>query len=330
VRDVLTAGNGAAQFSIASNGTLTYVAGNATPTEHEVVWVDPTGRVDTLLDGRMYEDPRLSPDGTQLAFTSAEGANLDIWVRDLRRGSNARVTSHPGEDFEPVWSPDNVRLAFASEIDEDPGNPGPGLAWIAGSGARPEQLLRSPGFGNWEFPVSWSPDGQWLMFARTRLGTSRDLVLLPTSGSREPTVFLETPADESGATFSPTGGWIAYASDETGQAEVYVRPFPGPGAPITISTGGGNEPRWSRDGSELFYRSGNRMMAVTIAGGGELKPGSPTTLFEGSFEMKGYGGGSANYDVGRDGRFVMVRRKNQLRQSAIHVVLNWPRALWNE
>lgn len=248
-------------------------------------------------------------------------------MRDLGRGSNTRVTTHPGEDFEPVWSPDGTRLAFASEINEDADNPGPGLAWLASVGGQPERLLRSPGSGNWEFPMSWSPDGQWVAFAQTRAGTSRDIVLLPTSGARQPTGFLATPADEAGATFSPDGRWIAYVSDETGQPETYVRPFPGPGAPLTISTGGGVEPRWARDGRELYYRSGNRMMAVKVENDGALAPGAPTALFEGRFEMKGYGGSSANYDVARDGRFVMVRRKNPITPTVIHVVLNWPRAL---
>jgi hypothetical protein len=152
-------------------------------------------------------------------------------------------------------------------------------------------------------------------------------MLLPTGGARQPTVFLGTPADEAGATFSPDGRWIAYVSDDTGQSEVYVRPFPGPGAPLTISTGGGVEPRWARDGRELYYRSGNRMMAVKVESGGALAPGAPTALFEGRFEMKGYGGSSANYDVARDGRFIMVRRKNPITATVIHVVLNWPRAL---
>jgi Tol biopolymer transport system component len=275
----------------------------------------------------MYEDPRLSPDGRRLAFASFEGANSDVWVRDLARGSNARVTTHPGEDFEAVWSPNGMRLAFASEIEEDAENPGPGLAWVTDIGQRPERLLQSPGFGNWEFPTSWSPDGRWLLFARTRVGTSRDLVLLPTAGARIPTVYLETAADEGGATFSPDGRWIAYISNETGRYEVYVRPFPGPGTPVTISAGGGVEPHWSGDGRELFYRTGNRMMVVTISGGAAS---APTTLFEGRFEMNGYGGSSANYDVAPDGRFVMIRRKNPLTPTAIDVVFNWPRALGNE
>lgn len=154
---VMTAANGAAQFTVAANGMLAYIAGDSRPTQHELVWVDRTGRTQSLLDdGRTYEHPRLSPDGTQLAFTSPEGANFEVWIRDLIRGSNTRVTTHPDEDFEPVWSPDGKRLVFASEIDEEP--PNPGLAWIAGIGDRPERLLRSPET-DWEFPVSWSPDG---------------------------------------------------------------------------------------------------------------------------------------------------------------------------
>jgi Tol biopolymer transport system component len=152
-------------------------------------------------------------------------------------------------------------------------------------------------------------------------------MLLSTTGARQPTVYLETPADESGATFSPDGRWIAYVSDETGRHEVYVRPSPGPGAPITISVGGGIEPRWSRNGRELFYRNGNRMMAVTIGGDAALVASAPATLFEGRYETKDFGGSSANYDLAPDGRFVMIRRKNPLTPTTIDIVFNWPRAL---
>lgn len=170
------------------------------------------------------------------------------------------------------------------------------------------------------------------MFAATKArrgDVSRDIFLLPTAGTREPTAFLETPADEAAAAFSPGGRWIAYVSNETGREEVYVRPFPGPGAPATISTDGGVEPRWARNGRELFYRSGNRMMAVRIGDGSGFVASAPTPLFEGRFEMKGYGGSLANYDVSSDGRFVMVRRKNPVTPTVIHIVFNWPRALEN-
>src|SRR5688500_2765246 len=145
LRGVVSASNGASQYAVARNGTLAYIRGSMAPTQHELVWVERSGRPEILLDdGRVYEDPRLSPDGERLAFTTADGANFDVWVRDLKRGSNTRVTTHPGEDFEPVWSPDGSRLTFASEVDERTEDPGPGLAWVTGLGNPPGRRLQSP------------------------------------------------------------------------------------------------------------------------------------------------------------------------------------------
>jgi serine/threonine-protein kinase len=335
---VMNHGNGAAQFALSSNGTLAFVTGDTTLAQHELVWVDRRGRAETLLDeGRPYQDPRLSPDEQRLAFMTADGPNLDVWIRDLTRGSNSRVTVHPGEDFEPVWSPDGKRLALASEIGEDPENPGPGLAHVPGTSERPEGLFRTPGFGNWEFPSSWSPDGRWLAFSRTIAtrdsrpstagGVSRDIWILPMTAPGEPQQFVGTPFDEEAPMFSPDGRWMAYSSNDTGRPEVYVRPFPGPGLPLTISTEGGVEPRWSRNGRELYYRHGSKLLAVTVTTGASFAASAPVTLFEGHFELKEYGGGTANYDVSRDGRFLMVRRKNPQVPTVIDVVFSWPDAL---
>jgi len=327
---VMSGDNGNAQFTISTNDTLAYVAGGLTPRDHELVWVDREGGTETLADvGGTFSGPRLSPDGTQLALSIEDGANLDIWLLDLMRlPALARVTSHPGEDFSPVWDPIGGRLAFASEIGEDTGELGPGLAWIEGSSEHPEQLLQTPGMGDWDFPSSWSPDGQWLAFSATRGGASEDIYLLPVGDEREPVAFLTTPASEFAGMFSPNGQWIAYVSDESGRYEVYMRPFPGPGSRIQISTKGGVEPLWSRDGRELFYREGNRMMSVSLSVGSALEVSAPETLFEGRFEYALSGGRTANYDVSLDGsRFVMVRRKNPVTPTVIQVVFNWSEQL---
>jgi dipeptidyl aminopeptidase/acylaminoacyl peptidase len=259
-----------------------------------------------------------------LAVASFEGPNLDVWRLDIQRKTLPRVTTHPGEDFSPVWSNDG-RLALASEVGEEKDKPGPGLAWIAGNGAL-ESLLHLP--DEWECPSSWSPDGKWIAYLRThRAHLSHDIMLFPVGG-RQPVAFSEGPGNRYGAMFSPDGHWIAFVSDESKRPEVYAARFPGPGKRLQISTDGGLEPVWARNGRELFYRQGNKLMAVAFRDGSIESPSAPYPVFEGRYESTdNMGPQTPNYDVSRDGRFVMVRRKNPSTPTVIHVVLNWPEAL---
>ena len=319
--------NGAAQFAVSTTGTLAYAAGPRMTREHELVWVDRMGSAVTIRDERReYAFPRLSPDGTRLAVTSPMGSNYDVWIATLPRGPLQRITTASGEDFEPVWHPSGTRIAISSERVDDEG---PGLAWTNGADFRLEFLLRTPGIGNWEFPTSWSPDGKWLAFTRDRAGSASDVEMLPTSGARTSVPFATSPASEFGAMFAPRHPLVAYVSDVSGREEVYVRPFPDSGGPTQISTNGGIEPAWSRDGRELFYREGNALKSVRIASTGAFERATPTTVFEGRYELAPYGGRSPNYDVSLDGQlFLMVRRKNLPQLTTIHVVLNWPDALF--
>ncbi len=131
---------------------------------------------------------------------------------------------------------------------------------------------------------------------------------------------MQTPFSEQKASISPDGRWLAYASDETGQFEVYVIAFPDPGGKTKISTDGGNDPRWSRDGRRLFYRNGRKMMEVAVDYAGGFSPKTPVTLFEGSYEATEFHPG---YSVSRDGRFLMVKNPPESLPRQIHVILNW-------
>ena len=324
ISNLITSDIGAAQFAVSTDATLAYVAGEQGFNEHQLLWVDRDGNTETMLDNRSrLFNPRFSPDGSQLALSISTGSNLDVWVLDIRRGNLARWTTHPGEDFGPVWGPDG-RIAYASEIAEDTEGQGPGIAWQVGSGGKPEYLIASTGTGNWDFPASWSPDGRLLAYDHVRSRSLHDIYLFDTE-TRDSKPYLETPFDERGVRISPDGKWLAYIANDTGQFEVYIRSFPVAGNAVQISVGGGVEPVWSPDGSEIYYRQTNKMMSVALGPDPSENPSTPKILFEGTFDRIFIGGNLANYDVSpSDGRFVMIRRTNTDLPTEIHVVLNWP------
>ena len=235
----------------------------------------------------------------------------------------SKVTTD-GLSHDPVWSPDGARLAFRS--------------WQASgmtmwsmrsdrSGA-PERLDPA---GTRQSPVSFSPDGQFLAFDQKDPDTGDDAWVLPLQGSKAPQPVAHTRFGEGSMKFSPDGHWVAYSSDESGKPEVYVQAFPGPGLKVQVSNDGGIDPVWRRSGGELFYRSGNKMMVVSVVTSPKFKASAPRQLWEGSYSqgiaascgMPGVS--SSNYDVTADGqRFLMVRDEDQSASSTkIVVVLNW-------
>jgi dipeptidyl aminopeptidase/acylaminoacyl peptidase len=171
--------------------------------------------------------------------------------------------------------------------------------------------------------MSWSPDGQLLAFIEVNPSTQRDIWVLR-MGDRKPQPFLRTRLDERSPRFSPDGRWLVYVSNESGRYEIYVQPYPGPGGKWQISTEGGTEPAWNPNGRELFYRSGNKMMAVDIATQPGFAAGTPRMLFEGQYQPSPVV--VANYDVSPDGqRFLMLKPSEQAQAAPtqINVVLNW-------
>ncbi len=203
------------------------------------------------------------------------------------------------------------------------------LWWRPADGSGPQELLlereeRQRG----QFPSSWSPDGQTLAF--TDLldpEKGHDIWMLPLEGEQEPWAFLNTEFEETGAMFSPDGRWLAYTSNETGRDEVYLQPFSvtGPRGTKQVSVGGGAEPLWAPDSRDLFYRNGDKMMAVAIETEPELSVGTPRLLFEGRFlpVLSGDEPGSS-YDISPDGqRFLMIQREQDLVPTEIIVILNW-------
>jgi len=242
-----------------------------------ISWLDSAGKTEPLHAsiGR-YFTPRFSPDGRRLAFAIG-GQAEDIWVKDLDRGILSRLSSLPGLNRWPVWTPDGKSIVFQS------GNPAsPGLYWIRSDGSGEAQRLTDGTLH--EFPYSFSPDGKRLAFSG-----GGDIFTAPVEGDPghvrlgKPELFLGTPSIEWYPAFSPDGRWLAYASAEPGTLfEVYVRTFPGPGVKWQISTGGGSFPLWSQDGRELLFESlDRRVMAVSYtAKGDSFASGKPRAWSE--------------------------------------------------
>jgi hypothetical protein len=171
--------------------------------------------------------------------------------------------------------------------------------------------------------TSWSGDGQLLAFFEVGGTSLRDIWVMPLA-DRKPQPFLATRFNEGGASFSPDGRWLAYVSNESGRPEIYVQPYPGPGGKWQISTEGGTEPLWNRNGRELFFRNGNKMMAVKVATQPAFTPTKPMMLFEKEFAVSQFPATGIAYDVSADGqRFLMVEESDESSPQQINVVLNW-------
>jgi Tol biopolymer transport system component len=257
--------------------------------------------------------PRLSPDDTAVVVTLTEGDSTDVWMSEVARGSMSRLTFE-GNNGAAIWSPDGRSIAFSSDRE------GAFNLYLKPVDASiPERRLTSS--DNAQFPCSWSPDGERLLFSEIDPGNQLDVwVFHLDSGKSEP--FLRTPFNESAAVVSPDGRFVAYVSDETGRDEVYVRAFPGPGGKWPISTGGGREPVWKDDGSELFYRDEDWLLSVPVVTRPDFSAGTPRPLFEAPYDEAG--APYASYDVSRDGeRFIMVRSGEAHDVSRLIVVLDW-------
>jgi Tol biopolymer transport system component len=277
-----------------------------------------------------YFDIALSPDATRVAATrtslTAQGESQGMWLLDLDRGVSARFTYGPAPDGSPIWSPDSKRIAFSANRAG-----GMGIYQKASNGAPSEQMLVPP-TTDLKVADDWSRDGRFLLYAKQDPTTKADLWVLPLTSDGtpggSPAPFADSEYNEDQGQFSPDIHWIAYVSDESGKFEVYVRPFPAPpggGSKTQVSRGGGMQPRWRRDGKELFYLSldGN-VMAVDVTQGSIFKAGAPESLFQAPVARSGKGSplDAFAWDVTPDGkRFLINTAKGATRP--VTVVLNW-------
>ncbi len=303
------------QVSFSTAGTLAYVPANPHPRQSALMWVNRDGvEQPTGAAAGAYYQPRLSPDGRRVAVTVGAEDHDDVWLYDLARETWNRFTSEGNSGF-PLWTPDGRRLTYVSD---KAGREN--IYWKPLDGSGPEERLLASERSS--FPFSWTRNGE-LAFVVSHPSTLQDLWLFRLDQKDKPTVFLGTPFGEGGPAFSPDGRWLAYVSSESGRNEIFIRPVPGPGEKIPVSTEGGNEPVWSPNGRELFYRNGDAMMTVSVTGGPTLNVGKPQRLFEKPYEQTL--ALWANYDVTPDGqRFLMLKTLDQEGPPAqVNVVLNW-------
>jgi serine/threonine protein kinase/Tol biopolymer transport system component len=308
---------GAAQYSISSTGTLVYLAGGLVGSQTRMVWVTRNGEEQLLpAAARNYQFPRVAPDGRRVAVTISD-QEAQIWVYDVAKESLTRLTFEGTVNNVPTWSPDGRRIAFRSNRAGGPGS----LFWQASDNSGGAERLTTTDYTH--LPNSFSTDGQLLAFQENNPQTGRDIwVLRLTDRKREP--FLRTPFQETAPKFSLDGRWLAYSSDESGRAEVYVQPYPGPGGRWQISTEGGQEPVWAPKGRELFYRSGSKIIAVEVDTKSGFSPGTPRMLFEGAYLPTPFV--VPDYDVSPDGQRFLMLKPAETQTSAltqINVVLNW-------
>jgi len=304
------------QFAVSSSGMLVYAPGSQVRPQREVVEVDRKGAASVVTPSPApYEDLSLSPDGNHLALT-IEGEPWNIWTYDLVRKTLARLTFE-NDNRDPIWTADGKDIAYTSlrngrwGIYEKPGD---------GSG-REHELFHST---DWTFVCSFSPDGRTMSLVQDDQTTGADIWLLSLDATNKPRIFLQTQATEWFSQFSPDGRWIAYESNESGRSEIYVQSAGLTGGKWQISTGGGVRPVWPRKDSEIFYRSGNALMAVPVQISPGFSAGTPRTLFQADYFDSGH-----DFDVTADGQhFFFIKSLTEASAPAeLHVVLDWARDL---
>jgi eukaryotic-like serine/threonine-protein kinase len=326
---MMSRNTGVAEFRISMRGDLAYIPGPAEGGNRTLVWVDRAGRAEPLpLSPASYLYPRLSPDGRSLAV-EIEGPNHDFYIYDFARAVLSKMTTD-GLSHDPVWTPNGKNLAFRSWR-----TGGMTMWWMPMD--RSSDAVRLHPQGTRQSPVSFSPDGKYLAFDQKDLQTRDDAWVLPMDSDAKARPIANSRGDEGSAKFSPDGKWIAYSSTESGRAEIFVQPFPGLGPKLQISNDGGVDPVWRRSGGELYYRSGTRMMVVSVETSPEFRASAPRVLWEGDYS-RGSGAScgmpgatSSNYDVTPDGqRFLMVRDDDRMAANQIVVILNWAEELKNK
>jgi hypothetical protein len=306
-------------FSVSDNGLLAYQAGSAIPGSSRLLWFDAGGKqIGEVERQGDYLSPRLSPDGKRLAYSSLVSSGINnLWLFDISRGMQTRLTFSAATDFNPTWSPDGKTIAFGSNRDgifhlyQQPADgSGQAVPLLADDAAE-------------DYP-DWSADGLYLFFERTeqRPGAHTEIWALPLSGDRKPFPVVRIPSNAIAPVLSPDGKWVAYASDETGASNLFVVPFRHGSGKWQISLDGGIFPHWGRDGKVLYYISRDfNLMATEVTGNGDSFSVGPVRSL---FTVNAVYGVGNFYDVARDGKSFLVNTEVAPKSAEpLTLVVNW-------
>ena len=321
VADRVAVGGGANVAAVSASNAGDILYRTATGSGRQLTWFDRSGK--TLAEIGNPDSARkagvlsLSPDGRMVAVTRTIDSTADLWLLNLERsGVMSRLTIDAAAGS-ALWSRDGQRLAFASNR-----NGRLDIYQKSVDGDRDEPLLITPGL---KVPADWSPDGHILLYLKADTKTHLDIWALPIGTEEKPFPVVQSPYEDLNPQFSPDGMWIAYQSDESNRHEIYVRPFRGPGAPVPISTDGGTQPRWRRDGKELFYLGlDRRLMAAPIAfssNGKSVEAGTPVRLFE--TKIGGAGISQREYEVSADGQRFLIDAPVEEVSAPMILIQNW-------
>jgi serine/threonine-protein kinase len=314
LQDISTNLEGGGQYDVSASGTIVYLTGQSAGARNSLVWADRQGRTTPVTETRReyLAPPRLSPDGRRVAVSILAEGNADIWIHDLERDTQTRLTFDEGRDFTPVWSHDGQFVYFTTNRS---GKWSIMRKRADGTGAE-ESTLDS----NSEIDVySASGDGKFLGYHD--MASGGDTSILPLEGDRKPRPLFTSSASDGDPVFSPDGRWVAYDSEESGRFEVYVRPLTGDGR-WQVSVQGGEFARWSRDGAYLYYFERNKgtWRVPVKAAGGTFEVGRPEKLFDVTAGMQ------SDWDVSADGsRFLLVQNEASAAagRNMVKITFNW-------
>jgi Tol biopolymer transport system component len=293
-----------AVLTVADNGTLVY-NDSAGAALSALTWMDRTGKeLGRIGEPGVLANPTISPDGTRVALdiSDQKANNVDVWLESTTGAGNSRFTFDPAEDVVGVWSRDGTMLAYRSSLAV-----GAAVFLKRATGLEHERQRIAVPVSDDILPNSWSVDGRQILCTH-QTSSGYYLELVPVAGG-EPTRFLSSKGSETNGQISPDGKWVAYASDESGNWEIYVTSFPGAGGKWQVSRGGGTEPRWRADGKEMFYLGpGGMLTAVPVSSQSGFSNGAPAPLFQIRGRAQISSTDVLTYDVAKDGKRFLVNR----------------------